>query len=158
MVYSLGFIVFSFLNKYSTKFSMYQSTTQIRVRYAETDQMGVVYYGNYAQYFEVGRVEAIRQLGLTYKQLEEMNIIMPVVELHTKYLRSAFYDDLLTVKTIIKEMPQDHRIEFHQEVYNEQEKLLTIGKVVLYFLNATTKEKTTMPEILKETMKDFFSR
>lgn len=136
---------------------MYQSTTQIRVRYAETDQMGVVYYGNYAQYFEVGRVEAIRQLGLTYKQLEEMNIIMPVVELHTKYLRSAFYDDLLTIKTIVKEMPQDHRIEFHQEVYNEHEKLLTIGKVVLYFLNATTKEKTTMPPILKDTMKDFFS-
>lgn len=135
---------------------MYESTTQIRVRYAETDQMGIVYYGNYAQYFEVGRVEAIRQLGLTYKQLEEMNIIMPVVELNIKYLRSAMYDDLISVKSIVKELTENHKIEFHQEVYNEAGKLLTVGKVSLYFLKADTKEKTIMPTILAEKLTPYF--
>lgn len=135
---------------------MYESTTQIRVRYAETDQMGIVYYGNYAQYFEVGRVEAIRQLGLTYKQLEEMNIIMPVVELNIKYLRSAMYDDLITVKSTVKELTDNHKIEFHQEVYNEAGKLLTVGKVSLYFLKADTKEKTIMPPVLAEKLAPYF--
>ena len=81
---------------------MYTSSTQIRVRYAETDQMNVVYHGNYAQYFEVGRAESIRQLGFTYKELEAMGVIMPIVELQTKFLRPAHYDDLLTIKTTLK--------------------------------------------------------
>jgi acyl-CoA thioester hydrolase len=136
---------------------MYESTTQIRVRYAETDQMNVVYYGNYAQYFEVGRVESIRQLGFTYKDMEATGVIMPVVEMHTKYIRSAHYDDLLTVKTILKEIPKDHKIEFHQEVYNEAGKQLTIGKVTLYFINASTKEKCTMPENLKTALQPYFA-
>jgi acyl-CoA thioester hydrolase len=89
---------------------MYESITKIRVRYAETDQMNVVYHGNYAQYFEVGRAESIRQLGFTYKELETMGIIMPIVDLHTKFLRPAHYDDLLTIKTILKELPTDHKI------------------------------------------------
>src|SRR6476469_1532671 len=135
---------------------MYESTVQIRVRYAETDQMNVVYYGNYAQYFEVGRVESIRQLGFTYKEMEAMGIIMPVVEMHTKYIRSAHYDDLLTVKTILKELPNDHRIEFHQEVYNEAGKQLTVGKVVLYFLDAATKQKSKMPEEMKNALAKYF--
>ena len=89
---------------------MYESTTQVRVRYAETDQMNVVYYGNYAQYFEVGRVECIRQLGYTYKDMEASGVIMPVVEFQINYLRAAMYDDLLTVKSTIRELPTDHRI------------------------------------------------
>jgi len=136
---------------------MYESTTQIRVRYAETDQMNVVYHGNYAQFFEVGRAEWIRGLGYTYKDMEKMGVIMPIVEWHAKFLRPAHYDDLLTVKTILKELPADHRIEFHQEVYNEQEKLLTIGKAVLYFIDATTKEKRSMPEHLKEQLLPYFT-
>src|SRR4051812_28485014 len=135
---------------------MFTSETQIRVRYAETDQMNIVYYGNYAQYFEVGRVESIRQLGFSYKDMEAMGVIMPVVKLHTKYLRSAHYDDLITIKTTLKELPNDHRIEFHQEVYNEAGKLLTIGKVVLYFLDAKTRQKTTMPEDLRRRLETFF--
>src|ERR1019366_9034559 len=98
---------------------MFESTTQIRVRYAETDQMNVVYHGNYAQYFEVGRAESIRSLGFTYKDMEAMGVVMPIVEFHSKFLRPAHYDDLLTIKTMLKELPVDHRIEFHQEVYNE---------------------------------------
>ena len=135
---------------------MYETTTQVRVRYAETDQMNIVYYGNYAQYFEVGRVESIRQLGSTYKDMEEQGVIMPVVELHIKYLRPATYDDLLTVKTQIRELTTTHRIEFFQEVYNEKGKMLTSGKVILYFLDAKTRNKITMPEQLRKKLLPFF--
>lgn len=135
---------------------MFITETKLRVRYAETDQMDVVYHGNYAQYFEVGRAEAIRQMGFTYKDMESMGIIMPIVEWHAKFIRPAHYDDLLTIRTTLKELPADHRIEFHQEVYNEKEKLLTTGKVVLYFMTADTMEKTTMPENLVENLKPYF--
>jgi acyl-CoA thioester hydrolase len=136
---------------------MFISETKIRVRYAETDQMNVVYHGNYAQYFEVGRAESIRQLGFTYKDMEAMGIIMPIVEWHAKFIRPAHYDELITVKTMLKELPVDHRIEFHQEVYNEKEKLLTSGKVVLYFLESSTREKTTMPSDLLLKLRPFFT-
>ena len=135
---------------------MFESATKIRVRYAETDQMNVVYHGNYAQYFETARAESIRQLGFTYKEMEAMNVIMPIVEFHCKYIRPAHYDDLLTVKVILKELPTDHRIEFHHEVYNEKEKLLTLGRAVLYFINSKTMEKTVMPPALYEKVKTFF--
>jgi acyl-CoA thioester hydrolase len=136
---------------------MFILETKVRVRYGETDQMGVVYHGNYAEYFEVARTESIRQLGLTYKEMEAMGIVMPVVELHIKFLRPAHYDDLLNVKTILKELPANHRIEFHQEVYNEEGKLLTTGKVVLYFMNIKTMQKTTMPKQLEEKLAQYFS-
>lgn len=135
---------------------MFTHEMKIRVRYAETDQMNVVYHGNYAQYFEVGRVESIRQLGLSYKDMEAMGVIMPVIEWTAKFLRPAHYDDLLTVKTSLKELPVDYRIEFHQEVYNEGGKLLTVGKVRLYFLKAGSMEKTIMPEELKKKLAPFF--
>ncbi len=135
---------------------MYASTTQLRVRYGETDQMKIVYYGNYANYFEVGRVESIRQLGYSYKQMEADGIIMPVVETHIRYLRSAVYDDLLTIKTTLKELPRNHRIEFYQEVFNEENKLLTAGRVVLYFLDARTRTKMHMPGKLREKLEGYF--
>jgi len=135
---------------------MYTSETQIRVRYAETDQMDVVYYGNYAQYFEVGRVEAIRQLGLSYKEMEAAGVILPVVEFTAKFLRPAHYDDLLTVRSTLKEMPADHRILFHQEVFNEAGKLLTAGKVLLYFVKKGTMEKTAMPADLATRLATYF--
>lgn len=135
---------------------MFNSETKIRVRYAETDQMNVVYYGNYAQYFEVARAEAIREIGFTYKQMEETGIVMPVVEMHTKYLRSAKYDDLLTIQTQLRELPTGHRIEFHHIVYNEAGKMLTTGRVVLYFLNATTMARTVMPLELSNRLQTYF--
>ncbi|MFN4257142.1 MAG: acyl-CoA thioesterase, partial [Saprospiraceae bacterium] len=98
---------------------MYAHETQIRVRYGETDQMGYLYYGNYASYFEVGRVETIRSLGVSYKELEEVHgIWLPVVSLEQKFVRPAFYDDLLTVRSEIREVPDTH-ITFHVEVFNE---------------------------------------
>jgi acyl-CoA thioester hydrolase len=135
---------------------MFNCETKIRVRYSETDQMNVVYHGNYAQYFEVARAEAIRDMGITYKEMEEMGIVMPIVELHTKFLRPALYDDLITIKTELRELPKDHRIEFHHEVYNEAGKLLTIGRIVLYFLDAKTYARTVMPVALKNHLEPYF--
>jgi acyl-CoA thioester hydrolase len=135
---------------------MFISETNIRVRYAETDQMGVVYHGNYAQYFETARAESIRQLGFTYKDMEAMGIVMPVVELHTKFLRPAHYDELLTVKVILKELTTAHRIEFHHEVHNEKKELLALGRIVLYFMDAEAMKKTTMPQQLYEKLEVYF--
>lgn len=135
---------------------MYEHNTTIRVRYAEADPMNVVYYGNYAQYFEVARVESLRALGISYKTIEEMGIMLPVVELNIKYLRPAKYDDLLTVKTVIKTLPTNHKIQFDQEVYNEAGKLLTIGIVKLYFMNKDMTQKAEMPAFLKEKLTPYF--
>ncbi len=137
--------------------NMYTSTTQIRVRYAETDQMGVVYYGNYAQYFEVGRVEAIRSLGFSYKKMEEEGIMLPVTELNVKYLRSAKYDDVLTIVTSIRTLPVDHRIVFHVEVFNDAKKLLTAGTVTLFFLETNTWKKSGMPVEMYNALLPYFS-
>jgi acyl-CoA thioester hydrolase len=136
---------------------MYEHTTQLRVRYAEADPMNVVYYGSYAQYFEVGRVESLRNLGISYKCIEDMGIMLPVVELNIKYLRPAKYDNLLTIKTMIKQIPVDHKIVFDQEIYNEEGKLLTIGKVKLYFMNAQLGKRATMPSSMLEKLSSYFS-
>jgi len=135
---------------------MFVTETQIRIHYALTDQMGVVYYGHYAQFYEIGRTEAIRQIGYTYKEIEALGIIMPVVEIHSKFLRPAKYDDLITVKTTLREMPANHKISFYAEIFNEQDKLLNTGEVVLYFLNAETMQRCEMPEALKEKLMHYF--
>lgn len=135
---------------------MYEHETTVRVRYAETDQMDIVYYGNYAQYFEVGRTESIRDLGFTYKKMEEMGVRMPVVEMEAKFLRPAHYDDLIRIKTTLKELPMAHSITFFTEVYNEQNKLLTTGKVTLFFIDIRTGKRTVIPETLTNSLKTFF--
>jgi acyl-CoA thioester hydrolase len=135
---------------------MFTSETKVRVRYAETDQMGVVYHSNFFLYYEVARAESIRQLGFTYVDIEKLGVIMPVVEVHSRFLRPALYDELLTVKSILKELPIHHKIEFHHEVYNEKKELLATGRVVLYFMEAKTMKKTTMPaELLMRIEKHF---
>lgn len=135
---------------------MYSFQNQIRIHYALTDQMGVVYHGHYAQFYEIGRTEALRSLGITYKNVEATGVIMPVVEIHNRFLRPARYDDLITVVTTLKEMPVHHKIVFHSEIYNEQNELLSIGTVTLYFMNAVTMKRCEMPEMIKERVKDFF--
>lgn len=135
---------------------MFVFETKIRVRYAETDQMGVVYHSNYFQYFEVARAECIRSLGITYSDLEKSGIIMPVVEVHCKYLRPALYDELLSVKVILKELPMDHKISFTHEVYNEKNVLLANGDVTLFFLNAPTKQRSKIPAVLYDKLKPYF--
>ncbi|NQW78623.1 MAG: acyl-CoA thioesterase [Chitinophagaceae bacterium] len=135
---------------------MYEFNTQVRVRYAEADPMNVVYYGNYAQYFEVGRVESLRNLGISYKGIEDMGIMLPVVELNIKYLRPAKYDDLLTIKSQIKELPTEHKIIFDQEIYNEEGKLLTIGKVKLYFMDSKLGKRASMPASMLQKLSTYF--
>ena len=126
------------------------------MHYALTDQMGVVYYGNYAQFYEIGRTEAIRQLGYTYKDIEAMGIIMPVVEMNSKFLRPAKYDDLITVKTTLRELPTGHAINFFYEIFNEEDKLLNAGNVILYFMEAVTMKRAKMPTELEEKLKGYF--
>lgn len=135
---------------------MYTSATQIRVRYGETDQMGYLYYGHYALYYEVGRAEAIRALGFTYRELEESGIMMPVVALNAQYFRPALYDNLVTVKTILKQLPEGPKIEFHSELYNEEEQLLNKGVTTLVFYDPVAKAKVNMPDILLQRLKSFF--
>ncbi len=135
---------------------MFISETNVRVRYAETDQMHVVYHSNFFLYFEVARTESIRQLGFTYADMEKMGIIMPVVDIHAKFLRPALYDDLLTIKTFLKELTVNHKITFHHEVFNEKQKLLCVGHISLYFLEKETNERTSMPEALRKKLETYF--
>lgn len=135
---------------------MFTAETQVRVRYAETDQMGVVYHSNYFPYFESARAEAIRQLGFTYADMEKMGIIMPVIDVHCRYLRPARYDDLLTIKTMLKELAVHHKIEFHHEVYNEKDELLAVAKIILYFMESNGMKRTTMPAQLLEKVQPYF--
>lgn len=135
---------------------MFTSEFRIRVRYGETDQMNVVYHANYITYFEVGRTEAIRELGFTYREMEAMGVEMPVTELNIRYLRPAHYDDLLTVKTQLRNLPGNHQIDFYQEILNEKGKLITSGKVTLFFLDKATKKRSIMPEILRGRLVDYF--
>lgn len=135
---------------------MYQFETKIRVRYAETDQMGYVYYGNYATYYEVARAESLRALGFTYKTLEKDGVIMPVVENYSKYFRPAKYDDLLTIKLYLKEMPHK-RITFEYEIFNEKEKLLNLGRTELAFVDIKTGKPCTVPDDISELISPFFN-
>ena len=129
----------------------YTNETQIRVRYGETDQMAYVYYGNYAQYFEVARVEWLRKLGISYKKLEEQGIMLPVLKLEVNYHKPGKYDDLLTIKTIVRKKPSV-RIEFHFEIYNEQKELITTGFTSLVFIDMKRNRPTKAPQAIL----DFF--
>ncbi|HRG25314.1 MAG TPA: thioesterase family protein [Chitinophagaceae bacterium] len=135
---------------------MFITETKIRVRYAETDQMGVVYHSNFFPYFESARTESIRELGFTYADMEKMGVIMPVVDVHCRYIRPARYDDLLNIRTTLKEMPLQHKIEFHHDVFNEKEEQLATAKITLYFVEAGTMKKTVMPKQLQEKLQAYF--
>ena len=118
--------------------------------------MGVVYHGHYAQFYEIGRVEAFRQIGCVYKDIEAMGVIMPVVEISSRFLRPAKYDDMITVKTFLKELPLNHKIIFYSEIYNEQGELLNTGNVTLYCIEAKNMKRCDMPVELKEKLSPYF--
>ncbi|MGX7666917.1 acyl-CoA thioesterase [Flavobacterium pedocola] len=126
---------------------------QVRVRYAETDQMGVVYHGNYAQYFEMGRVEWLRNMGISYKWMEENGIMLPVVSLSFNFKKPARYDDLLTVKTLFKKQASV-KIEFDYEIYSEKGELLTTGHSMLVFVDAKTGRPVLPPEYLTKKLNE----
>lgn len=134
---------------------MFTFNYQLRVRYGDTDQMGYVYYGNYAYYYEQARAEALRSLGFSYKELEEMGTMMPITRMNIKYIKPAFYDELLTIKTIVPQIP--HRIIiFQYEVYNEKQELINEGETHLIFVDSVTRRIKTAPEILNQYFKPFF--
>lgn len=136
---------------------MYSHDFKKRVRYGETDKMGYLYYGNYAQYYEIGRVEMIRSLGLTYRQLEDdLRVMMPVMSLQLRYVRPAYYDDLVTIRTTLKELPEKF-ITFHMELFNQQNKLINGGKVKLCFVDTQTQQTVMAPEILINQLKPYFT-
>lgn len=124
---------------------MISTETKIRVRYGETDKMGFVYYGNYPLYYEIGRTEMFRKIGFTYYDLENRGIMMPVLDLSIKYIKPAFYDDLLTIKTIVKEVPRA-KIKFNYEIYNESGELINQGETVLAFIDAVSKRPCRPPK------------
>lgn len=135
---------------------MYSHDYQKRVRYGETDQMGYLYYGNYAQYYEIGRVEMLRSLGLTYKAMEEVHgILMPVMSLQMRYVRPAYYDELLTIRTALRELPAK-TIVFHVEIFNEKMKLVNGGSVKLCFVDASTNTTVPTPNFLMEKLRPHF--
>lgn len=135
---------------------MYQSETTVRVRYGETDQMGYVYYGFYAMYYEVARVESLRKLGLTYKAIEAMGVIMPVLENHSKYMAPGRYDELLRIVTTIRERP-GVRIRFEYDIYNEENKLINHGETLLAFVDQKTNRPCRPPEAMSKLLEPFFS-
>ena len=125
----------------------------VRVRYAETDQMGVVYHGNYAQYFEMGRVEWLRNLGVSYKWMEDNGVMLPVVSLEMNYKKPAKYDDLLRVKTLLKSQTSV-KIEFDYEIYNEDNQLLTTGYSMLVFVDITTGKPILPPKYVSDKINE----
>lgn len=135
---------------------MFTSETQVRVRYGETDKMGYVYYGNYPLYFEIGRTELMRSFGYSYHKIEEMGIMLPVKTLDIKYHKAAKYDDLLTIKTSIKELP-GVRITFYYEIYNEDNELLNEGSTMLIFIDAESRRPRKAPDDIIERLKSYFN-
>jgi acyl-CoA thioester hydrolase len=125
--------------------------TKIRVRYGETDQMGIVYHGNYAQYLEIGRIEWLRSLGISYKKMEDEGIMLPVISLSLNYKNSARYDDVIYVKTQLSKMPTA-TIAFEYEILNENGDIITLAKTVLAFINMKTNKPTRCPKYILDKL------
>ncbi len=143
-----GFLNFNFFNILSMK----NHQTQVRVRYSETDQMGVVYHGNYIPYFEIGRVEWLRNKGVSYKSMEESGIGLPIVNMNINYKKSARYDELLTIHTTFKSH-SSVKIEFDCAIYNEANELLTTASFILVFIALKTGRPTAPPEYILDIFK-----
>lgn len=137
---------------------MYSHRFDIRVRYADADQMGYVYYGNYAKFYEIGRVETIRSLGLAYKDFEtQWGIMLPVVYCESKFLKPALYDDILTIDTSIREFP-GKMVVFHCNIYNENNELINEGVIKLFFVDIKTGKRISAPFQFIEKIKPYFGK
>jgi len=135
---------------------MIVTETKIRVYYQDTDQMGVVYYGNYARYYEIGRTEMIREMGFTYKQMEELKILLPARSLKINYYKSAYYDDLLTIRTIVDQIPKV-KFPIKTEIYNAEGELINSGETVLAFYSAVTNKPVAAPKFFTDEMERIFA-
>jgi acyl-CoA thioester hydrolase len=134
---------------------MFVFNTQIRVRYADTDQMGYVYYGNYGAYYEVARVESLRHLGYAYKDLEALGVMMPVLENFSKFIRPALYDELLRIEVTLKE-PPGVRIQFFYKIFNEEDQLIHTGNTLLAFVSMDSGKPCRPPKVLTDLFRPYF--
>jgi acyl-CoA thioester hydrolase len=134
---------------------MYCTETKIRVRYGETDRMGYMYYGHYPEYFEVSRTDMIRSLGLSYREIEDQGIIMPVRSLHVDYKLPALYDEVLTVKSCLIELPES-KLNINYEIYNEKNQLLCTGNTILAFVDSKTRKIRRAPGFFLDAVKQYF--
>jgi acyl-CoA thioester hydrolase len=135
---------------------MYTHETKLRVRYSETDQMGYVYNGNYATYYEIGRTEMMRSLGMTYAKMEESGIMLPLLEMNSKFIKPALYDQELTLKTVVKELP-GVRMIFNYELFNADNELINIGSTTLVFFDMEKKRPCPPPDYFMERIKSYFN-
>lgn len=138
---------------YKSNLKMIHTTHTIRVRYAETDPMKYVYYGNYAAYFELGRVELFRSIGISYDEIEKLGIWLPVSDYNIKYLKPALYDQKLEIHTYVKKIP-GVRIEFEYEIYNEEKIKITKAHTTLFFLDAATNKVIKCPDFLMKLIEE----
>ena len=135
---------------------MYQFDYKKRVRYSETDKMGYLYYGNYAALYEIGRVETIRSLGISYQSLEDKHgIMLPVLSLEARYRQPARYDEELTIRTVLNEMP-GKMITFHHEIINEQNQSINQATVKLFFIEIDSNKRISVPIFIKEKLEPYF--
>jgi len=133
--------------------SLFSDTIQFRVRYGETDQMGVVYHANYIIYFELGRTEWLRKLGVSYKWMEENNVILPIIDIAIQYKSPAYYDDILTLKTTLQKLPSV-KVYFKFELYNEKGNLLALGATTLAFMKKDTNKPMRAPDFILNKLQD----
>ena len=131
---------------------MFEYKSLVKVRYAETDQMGVVYHGNYAIYLELARIEWLNQLGVSYKNMEKNGVMLPVYEMNFSFLKSAYFDDTLTIETSLQEMPRA-RIVFNYQIFNQSEELLSKASTTLVFVNMKTNRPMRCPDYILEKLK-----
>ena len=136
---------------------MHITETTLQVQYYETDQMGVVHHSNYIRYYETARTDFIKSIGLSYRQLEESGTTMPIINVTSKYIQPAKYDDVLTIKVVLKELPTS-RIIFYYEVYNQTKALINEGETMLAFINQETQRPSRAPEILMKQLRPLFSQ
>jgi len=134
---------------------MFIFETKVRVRYAETDQMGYVYYGNYAAYYEVGRVEMLRSLGTSYKSLEDNGVMLPVLEMQTRFIKPARYDEELVIKVYLKEKPAV-KITFEYEVFGEGNELINTGSTTLAFIDMKRNKPCRAPQDFIDRLQPYF--
>jgi len=144
------------LNKFAYQFTiMFEHQIKFRVLYSDTDKMGYMYYGQYAKYLEMGRVEALRSLELSYKSMEDSGVMMPVLDLKLKYIKPLFYDDEITLVTKVCKMP-GARIYFEYELLNPKGEVATVAETTLVFVDCTTGKHCLIPDNFKSKIKKYF--
>jgi acyl-CoA thioester hydrolase len=134
---------------------MYQHKTKTRVLYADTDLMGYVYYGNYPKFYEIGRTEMVRELGIPYAELEKRGVMMPVRDMQCNYIKPTHYDQVLTIQTSVKELPKA-RMKFYYEIFNEEGELVHTGETTLIFLDMKTNRPVRAPQLLLDKLRPYF--